>query len=167
MSISHPRPPGTGAAPTGTTSGACTTADGLDELVCFDLYAASRSVTAAYRPVLSELGLTYPQYLVLVVLWDRGACSIKHLASTLRLDHATLTPLLRRMEEAGLLVRERSLIDERSVTVRLTGRGDSLRDVREGVRCHIADLLGLDVDQVDALQGLLRQVSANLADRAV
>jgi len=164
MTSPDPRARSAGAGP---TSGACATSDGLDELVCFDLYAASRSVTAAYRPVLSELGLTYPQYLVLVVLWDRGPCSIKHLSSTLRLDHATLTPLLRRMEEAGFLVRERSLIDERSVTVRLTERGDALRDVREGVRCHIADLLGLDVDQVDALQGLLRQVSANVAARDV
>lgn len=140
----------------------CAPNDGLDELVCFDLYAASRAVTAAYRPVLDELGLTYPQYLVLVVLWARGPRSIKQLATTLRLDHATLTPLLRRMESAGLLVRERSLLDERSVTVRLTERSEEMRDVREDVYCRIAGALGLEPAQVDQLQGLLRQVSGNL-----
>src|SRR4051812_33183077 len=95
------------------------TPEELDELLCFDLYAVSRAVTAAYRPILGELGLTYPQYLVLVVLWAREQVPIKELAAALRLDHATLTPLLRRMADAGLLARTRSTTDERSVTVSL------------------------------------------------
>ncbi|WP_299056845.1 MarR family transcriptional regulator [uncultured Nocardioides sp.] len=149
-------PPDGAETPTGVS------ADALDALVCFDLYAASRLVTAAYRPVLADLGLTYPQYLVLMVLWTRGECSIKELATTLRLDHATLSPLLRRMESAGLIARERSVADERSVLVRTTDRGAALHTVRDDVYCRINEAIGLPPEQVAQLQGLLRTVTANL-----
>ncbi|CAN5687699.1 MarR family transcriptional regulator [soil metagenome] len=134
----------------------------LEELLCFDLYAASRAVTAAYRPILGELGLTYPQYLVLVVLWAREEVSIKQLAEHLRLDHGTLTPLLRRMEGAELLTRERSRSDERSVLVRLAPGGEALRPHLEDIQCRVADALGIELPQVVALRDLLRTVTAHL-----
>ena len=135
------------------------TAPELEELLCFDLYAASRAVTAAYRPILSEVDLTYPQYLVLVVLWGRGEGTIKELSRALRLDHGTLTPLLRRMETMGLLTRERSSTDERSVTVRLAARGESLRAHRDRIQCDVEAALGLSGDQARVLSSLLRQVT--------
>jgi DNA-binding MarR family transcriptional regulator len=138
----------------------------LDDLLCFDLYAAQRAVVAAYRPVLAELGLTYPQYLVLVLLWERDGLAIKELATRLRLDHATLTPLLRRMEQAGLVARERSLLDERSVTVRLVPRGEALREHQDTVRCAIADAMGLDVEAARRLAQQLREVSDHLGAAA-
>ncbi|MCH1867765.1 MarR family winged helix-turn-helix transcriptional regulator [Nocardioides sp. CFH 31398] len=148
--------------PDGPWDGATASSDALDALVCFDLYAASRLVTAAYRPILADLGLTYPQYLVLTVLWTRGECSIKELATTLRLDHATLSPLLRRMEAAGLIKRQRSTTDERSVLVRTTERGAALHTVRDDVYCRINEAIGLPPEQVEQLQGLLRTVTSNL-----
>ncbi|GAA2437216.1 MarR family transcriptional regulator [Streptomyces glaucus] len=99
----------------------------LDEQLCFALYAAQRAVTAAYRPVLDELGLTYPQYLVLLVLWERGETTVKELAAALRLDYGTVSPLLKRLESTGLVRRERAAHDERSVLVACTERGERLR----------------------------------------
>jgi DNA-binding MarR family transcriptional regulator len=100
----------------------------LDQQLCFALYAAQRAVTAAYRPLLEELGLTYPQYLVLLVLWERGETTVKDLAGALRLDYGTVSPLLKRMEGAGLVRRERSPHDDRSVLVAGTGRAEELRE---------------------------------------
>ncbi|MET7441478.1 MarR family transcriptional regulator, partial [Streptomyces sp. NPDC005568] len=93
----------------------------LDDQLCFALYAAQRALTAAYRPLLEDLGLTYPQYLVMLVLWERGETTVKDLAGALRLDYGTVSPLLKRLESAGLLRRERSARDERSVLVAPTG----------------------------------------------
>ncbi|MGP4010896.1 MarR family winged helix-turn-helix transcriptional regulator [Streptomyces sp. 4N124] len=100
----------------------------LDEQLCFALYAAQRAVTAMYRPLLDELGLTYPQYLVLLVLWERGEATVKELAAALRLDYGTLSPLLKRLESAGVVRRERAAHDERSVVIACTGRGEELRE---------------------------------------
>ncbi|GAA1008625.1 MarR-family transcriptional regulator [Streptomyces sp. F-3] len=100
----------------------------LDDQLCFALYAAQRAVTAVYRPLLDELGLTYPQYLVLLVLWEQGESTVKELATALRLDYGTVSPLLKRLEAAGLVRRERSVRDERSVLVTVTGRGEELRE---------------------------------------
>ena len=135
------------------------TAEELDELLCFDLYAAQRAVTAAYRPVLGPLGLTYPQYLVLVVLWGRGECTVRDVAEALRLDHGTLTPLLRRMETMGLLTRTRGADDQRTVRLALTPEGDALRRHRDDVQCHIADAVGLHERDVLTLQRLLRRLT--------
>src|SRR5436305_13731373 len=98
----------------------------LDRLVCFALYAASRAVINAYRPLLDEVGLTYPQYLVLLVLWQRGPQPVKNLGAALHLDSGTLSPLLKRLESAGLVRRERRAEDERSVLVTLTDAGREL-----------------------------------------
>jgi DNA-binding MarR family transcriptional regulator len=135
----------------------------LSEQVCFDLYAASRAVTAAYRPALSKLGLTYPQFLVLIVLWDEGTRKVKDLADVLRLDHGTLTPLLRRMEANGLVTRRRADSDERFVEIALTPSGDALRSHATGIHCDMVEALGLDPGELAALQATLRQLTANVS----
>ncbi len=94
----------------------------LDQQICFSLNAASRAFNGVYRVVLKDLGLTYPQYLVMLVLWEHGELPVKKLGEHLRLDSGTLSPLLKRLEAAGLVLRERSASDERSVRVRPTGR---------------------------------------------
>ncbi|KEO84978.1 MarR family winged helix-turn-helix transcriptional regulator [Tumebacillus flagellatus] len=99
----------------------------LDNQLCFALYACTREVTRLYRPLLEELGLTYPQYLALLVLWEEGEATVKHLGERLFLDSGTLTPLLKRLESAGLLTRERSRADERVVIIRLTDAGRELK----------------------------------------
>ncbi|WP_327315645.1 MarR family winged helix-turn-helix transcriptional regulator [Streptomyces sp. NBC_01235] len=134
----------------------------LDEQLCFALYAAQRAVTAAYRPLLDELGLTYPQYLVLLVLWERGETTVKELASALRLDYGTMSPLLKRLEAAGLVRRERSARDERSVLVACTGRGEELKARAEGVPGTLLASTGLQTTEVARLREELRE----LADRA-
>jgi MarR family transcriptional regulator, organic hydroperoxide resistance regulator len=134
----------------------------LDEQLCFDLYAASRAVTAAYRPVLGPLGLTYPQYLVLLVLWDEGTCTVREIADRLRLDHGTLTPLLRRMETGGLLRRRRADRDERFVEVELTSQGDALRVHATRIHCDMKAALGLDEAAFAELQATLRTLVLNL-----
>ena len=135
----------------------------LPEQLCFDLYAASRAVTNAYRPVLAELGLTYPQYLVLIVLWEQGTCTVRELADVLKLDHGTLTPLLRRMESNGVVERRRSAADERFVEVGLTDRGNTMRVHASRIHCDMKEAIGLDEVQFGALQATLRALTSNVA----
>ncbi|WP_020120897.1 MarR family winged helix-turn-helix transcriptional regulator [Streptomyces canus] len=134
----------------------------LDDQLCFALYAAQRAVTAAYRPLLDELGLTYPQYLVLLVLWERGETSVKELAGALRLDYGTVSPLLKRLEAAGLVRRERAAADERSVLVACTGHGEELRE--RAARVPAALLAATDLDGTEAAR--LREALWRLAHRA-
>ena len=100
----------------------------LDNQLCFSLYTASRALTGLYRALLEELGLTYPQYLVMLVLWERGSLTVKELGRALHLDSGTLSPLLRRLQGAGLLTRERAAEDERVVMVAVTEDGARLRE---------------------------------------
>ena len=134
----------------------------LAEQLCFDLYAASRAVTSAYRPALAELGLTYPQYLVMIVLWDEGTCTVKELSESLHLDHGTLTPLLRRMEASDLVSRQRSGSDERFVEISLTEHGWDLRRHATRIQCDMKALLKLDDDQFAGLQAILRVITSNV-----
>ena len=99
----------------------------LDELLCFLVYSTGSAFNRAYRKPLERIGLTYPQYLVMVVLWTEDALTVGRIGERLRLDSGTLTPLLKRLEGAGLVQRERSAADERRVIVRLTARGGALR----------------------------------------
>ena len=112
----------------------------LDNQLCFALYAATNAVTRAYRAPLGQLGLTYPQYLAMVVLWQRGNCTVKQLADTLLLDSSTLTPLLKRLEAAGWVHRNRDRQDERVVWIGLTAAGQALRApvaaIQQGVACR-------------------------------
>ncbi|MFE9171385.1 MarR family winged helix-turn-helix transcriptional regulator [Streptomyces kebangsaanensis] len=134
----------------------------LDDQLCFALYAAQRAVTAAYRPLLDELGLTYPQYLVLLVLWERGETTVKELAAALRLDYGTVSPLLKRLEAAGLVRRERSARDERSVLVTVTGRGEELRERAARVPGALLTTTGVGAAEVVRL----REELWRLAERA-
>lgn len=124
----------------------------LDDQLCFALYAAQRAVTAAYRPLLDDLGLTYPQYLVLLVLWERGETSVKELAGALRLDYGTVSPLLKRLEGAGLVRRERATDDERSVLVACTGRGEQLKERAARIPGALLTATGLETQEITRLR---------------
>jgi DNA-binding MarR family transcriptional regulator len=132
----------------------------LDEELSFALYAASRAVINAYRTLLRDLGLTYPQYLVMLVLWERGDCMIKDLGSVLRLDYGTLSPLLKRLEAAGLIRRARRADDERSVQVALTDKGSALREEAQAVPTFIGNATGLDGESLTTLRVTLGRLTA-------
>lgn len=135
----------------------------LDDLVCFALYAASRAVTVAYRPLLEDLGLTYPQYLVMTVLWRRGPMTVKELGETLHLDYGTLTPLLKRLDALDVLTRHRRAEDERSVLVELTDRGRSMQPEGSCVPPAMSELMGLDEEESQALRAALRRLAGNVS----
>lgn len=132
----------------------------LDNQVCFALSVASRSVVALYRPLLEPLGVTHPQYLVLLALWERDGRTVSDLAATLRLEPATLSPLLKRLEVLRYLERRRSATDERALEIRLTVRGESLRAEAETIPARIVERLGLPVEQLETLRDALHRVIA-------
>ncbi len=134
----------------------------LRDQLCFSLYAASRAVTALYRPLLDELGLTYPQYLVLLVLWEHGTSPVKDLGNALQLDYGTLSPLLKRLEANGLVRRTRRADDERSVAVALTEEGEALRDRALSVPPVIGTAMGLRDEEFDTLRGLLTRLTESV-----
>lgn len=134
----------------------------LDQQICFSLNAASRAFGGVYRVLLRDLGLTYPQYLVMLVLWEEGELPVKRIGERLRLDSGTLSPLLKRLEAAGLVRRERSPEDERSVTVRLTSEGSALRERAGQVPRRLLAATELPVGDLAALRGLLDRVTAAL-----
>lgn len=131
----------------------------LDEMVCFSLYSASRATSQAYRRLLAEWNLTYPQYLVLVELWDRGPLTVRELGDDLALDSGTLSPLLRRMESAGLVDRLRERADGRVVTVCLTDHGEALRGELAGIPRAVGECLGLGLDDARRLLDVLHRVT--------
>ncbi|WP_367134077.1 MarR family winged helix-turn-helix transcriptional regulator [Saccharothrix sp. HUAS TT1] len=135
----------------------------LDDQLCFALYAASRAVTARYRPLLDDLGLTYPQYLVLLVLWERGPVPVKDVAAALQLDYGTLSPLLKRLEAAGLIRRERRPDDERSVRLVLTALGDELRERAKDVPPAMGEAMDLGAEDTARLRDLLRTLADNVS----
>ncbi len=118
-----------------------------DEMVCFSLYSAARATTQAYRTLLAPWGLTYPQYLVLAILWHEGEQTIGSLGDAMQLDSGTLSPLVRRLEQAELVTRSRSITDERVVTVQLTERGEGLRAELAPVALDVARLSGIRDDE--------------------
>ncbi len=132
----------------------------LDQQICFTLNAASRAFGGVYRVVLKDLGLTYPQYLVMLVLWEEGEVPVKRLGERLRLDSGTLSPLLKRLEAAGLVRRERSARDERSVEVRPTAEGLALRERAVEVPRRIAAATGLDLTEMLDLRARLERLTA-------
>lgn len=137
----------------------------LDDQVCFALYTAFRSVAALYRPLLDKLGLTYPQYLVMLVLWERKTCTIKELCTTLQLDSGTLSPLLKRMEAHDLVRRRRSVDDERRVEVTLTEKGAALRVEARTVPDRLACALEIPSDELVSLREMLHRVTASALDK--
>ncbi|MFF7237469.1 MarR family transcriptional regulator [Streptomyces collinus] len=134
----------------------------LDRQICFSLHAASRAFNGVYRVVLKDLGLTYPQYLVMLVLWERDDLPVKGLGEQLRLDSGTLSPLVKRLEAAGLVRRERSAEDERSVRVRLTEEGAALRERALEVPRRIAAATGFGVAEIGELRERLDQLTSAL-----
>ena len=131
-------------------------------MLCLDLYAASRAVIKAYGPILNGLGLTYPQYLVLRALWANEPLAVKDLSALLSLDSGTLSPLLKRLEAAGLVVRTRSKVDEREVSIALTEAGRLLEEKSQAVNEEIGCLFGMSIDEVQRLQETLRAISKRM-----
>ena len=132
----------------------------LERQVCFALSVAARNVVAVYRPVLEPLGLTHPQYLVMLALWQHGSLSVKELSGLLQLDPGTLSPLLKRLEAAGLLRRERDPEDQRNLALALTDKGRALRVEAEKIPAGIVDRLGMPVDELMSLHEALTRVIA-------
>lgn len=119
----------------------------LDNQVCFPLYACAKELVRQYTPYLSELGLTYTQYLVMMVLWENETVSSRELARCLHLDYGTLTPVLRRLQQAGLITKERSSDDERTLTLTLTGKGRGLRNSAVSIPSAVAEITGLSAEE--------------------
>lgn len=134
----------------------------LDQQLCFALYAASRAVTAAYRPLLEALELTYPQYLTMLVLWEQDGLTVRELGRRLQLDSGTLTPLLKRLQQAGLVSRERRASDEREVEIRLTPAGRELRAAAESIPACLAARLCIAPDDMRRLRDELRELAARV-----
>ncbi|MGW1883956.1 MarR family winged helix-turn-helix transcriptional regulator [Streptomyces sp. NPDC001970] len=134
----------------------------LDHQICFSLHAASRAFNGVYRAILKDLGITYPQYLVLLVLWEHGELPVKTIGARLRLDSGTLSPLLKRLEALDLVQRRRSTEDERSVTVRTTEQGTALREQAVLVPQRIAAATGLTLAEIGDLQERLAALTAKL-----
>lgn len=130
----------------------------LEDQVCFALAIASRSVNAVYRPILEPYGLTHPQYLAMLALWGRSPRSVRELGEALRLEPATLSPLLKRLEAAGLVTRQRSAADERVLDIALTEAGIALRAEAETIPPRIIDRLGMSLDELEALRASLWRV---------
>lgn len=130
----------------------------LEQQVCFALSVASRSVVAVYRPLLEPMGLTHPQYLVMLALWQHEPVSVRELSRLLRLDPGTLSPLLKRLEASGLLRRGRDPIDERSLAVTLTSKGRALRTEAEKIPPAVVARLHMELDELRALHESLTRV---------
>jgi DNA-binding MarR family transcriptional regulator len=134
---------------------------GLDKHLCFALYAASNHMTRMFAPFLKKLGVTYPQYLVLVVLWERGAQGVGDLAALLRMDLGTLSPMLKRLEAKGLLTRRRQASDERRVLIDLTPKGVVLRKRTEQMLGEFYCFLNVPVAELGDLKDRLRHFVAS------
>ena len=136
----------------------------LDQQVCFALYSASRATTAAYRTLLADLGVTYPQYLVLLVLWERDGRGVRELGDVLELDTGTLSPLLKRLEALGLIERRRLSTDERRVQIHLTTAGAALRERSSDIPGRLALATGLSGPELEQLRVTLTRVRDTLHD---
>jgi MarR family transcriptional regulator, organic hydroperoxide resistance regulator len=136
---------------------------GIDSQLCFALYSASRAMTAAYRPILAELNLTYPRYLVLMVLWEDERVTVRRLGERLHLDSGTLSPLLKRLELNGFVRRERSRDDERLVEVTLTPAGRRLEKRAQCIPAELGSVTGISEKQATDLRDAVRQLTDALS----
>lgn len=135
----------------------------LENQLCFALVTAARNVVAIYRPILEPLGLTHPQYLVMLALWERSPRSLNDLAADLALDPATASPLVKRLEKEGLIARERSSQDERRLDIGLTDSGRALRDRAVDVPRQVMASVRMDIDQISALRDGLSPFAGRVA----
>lgn len=124
----------------------------LHRQVCFAIVGASRAVVSVYKPILEPLGLTHPQYLVMLALWETSPLRVKDLGEKLLLDSATLSPLLKRLEQQGLITRARDVDDERALAIRLTDAGAELRSEAEKVPAKVVAHLGLSLDELETIR---------------
>jgi DNA-binding MarR family transcriptional regulator len=138
----------------------------LERQVCFALSVAARSVVSVYRPLLEPMGLTHPQYLVMLALWERAPLSVTELSRLLMLDPGTLSPLLKRLEAAGYVRRERDRADERALAVTLTPSGQALRQQAERIPGAVVDRLGMGLPELQCLHAALTEVIAAAGARA-
>ncbi|MEU4691043.1 MarR family transcriptional regulator [Actinoplanes sp. NPDC023714] len=132
----------------------------LEQQVCFALSVAARSVVAIYRPLLEPMGLTHPQYLVMLALWQHAPLSVRRLSELLQLDPGTLSPLLKRLEAIGYLRRERDTADERSLAITLTERGRQLRADAERIPPAVVERLGMPIEELKTVHEALTRVIA-------
>lgn len=135
----------------------------LDQQICFALYGATHAFTRAYKPLLDPIGLTYPQYLVMMALWEKETSTVKALGEMLGLDSGTLSPLLKRLEHAGLITRKRGTVDERQVLVALTTKGADLK--KEGVKimAAIGGATGCGLEELAQLRDRVNALKDSLA----
>ena len=144
-------------------SGVVTASDDLLKLenqLCFALVTAARNVVAIYRPILEPLGLTHPQYLVMLALWGRSPRTVRDLGEALQLEPATLSPLLKRLEAQGYISRQRNARDERALDVALTDAGRALREQALGIPPQVVERLGMSLEELGALRDRLTEVIA-------
>ncbi|MEV0947751.1 MarR family transcriptional regulator [Rhodococcus sp. NPDC049939] len=134
----------------------------LDRQVCFALYSASRAMTSTYRSILDKLGVTYPQYLVLLALWEQDGRGVSELCDALDLDTGTLSPLLKRLETLGLVERRRESADERRVGIHLTDAGAALRSEAVGIPSELTHSTGMGVDELGTLRDTLTRLTDSL-----
>lgn len=134
----------------------------IDDLLCFSLYSANHALTRLYRPLLAPLGLTYPQYLVLVALWEQDEQKVSDLGKRLDLETNTLTPLLKRMESAGYLTRRRNPEDERSLIVSLTDKGQALQAKAQEISTCVIEAMGGDLNELIELRERVNALRARL-----
>jgi MarR family transcriptional regulator, organic hydroperoxide resistance regulator len=137
----------------------------VENQLCFSLYAASRAMTSAYQPLLEAFGLTYPQYLVMLVLWEEDGVKVSRIGERLCLDSATITPLLKRLEARGVLTRRRNKSDERVVEIFLTEEGLTLKKKAEGVPREIFCRTGLSLDELSTLRRKLQEITRRLLEK--
>jgi MarR family transcriptional regulator, organic hydroperoxide resistance regulator len=134
----------------------------LENQICFKIYTAEREITKLYRGLLEEIGVTYPQYLALLVLWEDGKVSVKELGRKLFLDSGTLTPMLKRMESNGLVERHRSVEDERSVVITLTKKGIAMKEKAACVPARLLERLEMDGEELERLDQTLTTILGRL-----
>ena len=134
----------------------------LENQLCFPLYACARSIVKKYHPYLAEIGLTYTQYIVMLVFWEKGSCSAKELGELLYLDSGTLTPVLKSLENKGLLKRARSSQDERVLLIQITEQGLALKNQAVKIPAQVASCLNLNPDIAKNLHQILHQLLSKM-----
>lgn len=130
----------------------------LESQVCFPIYALSREITNLYRPLLDELDITYPQYLVLLILWEHKEQTVNQIGRKLQLDNGTLTPLLKRLEQKGVLVRTRSKADERVVIVSLTTAGEEIKEKAKCIPERLIESLNISSEELAQLKSSIDKI---------
>lgn len=130
----------------------------LDKQLCFSVYVLHREIMQCYRPILKNIGLTYPQYIAMMVLWEKDDLTVNQVGEILQLDNGTLTPLLKRLESKGYLERKRSKEDERVVKISLTDKGTKLKEKATCIPIELAKAMNLDLDEMEQLKSLSDKV---------